>query len=39
MSQVIEVDQLLQDSRELADRAKAAARRMAIVPGGRRTPG
>ncbi|WP_406693667.1 glutamate-5-semialdehyde dehydrogenase [Singulisphaera sp. Ch08] len=34
MSQVIEVDQLLQDSRELADRAKAAARRMAIVSGG-----
>lgn len=34
MSQVIEVDQLLQDSRELADRAKAAARRMAIVQGG-----
>ncbi|SIO20432.1 glutamate-5-semialdehyde dehydrogenase [Singulisphaera sp. GP187] len=33
MSQVIEVDQLLQDSRELADRAKAAARRMAIVSG------
>ena len=34
MSQVIEVDPLLQDSRELADRAKAAARRMAIASGG-----
>ncbi|AGA30883.1 glutamate-5-semialdehyde dehydrogenase [Singulisphaera acidiphila] len=33
MSQVIEVDQLLQESRELADRAKVAARRMAIASG------